>query len=153
MGRKKKLPTGVSSGGNNNTAAPKTVGGFCVPLGLPQPLLLEEKKFLLAVERGDMPNVRSIGMTERLRTYIRCPLVLSWLSALLLFSSLFLFLWGGMHGGVATSSHLVDNGVVLVLSLDLDSILIGMQRLVQMLVQRLGLMRGLPSVAWTGDAM
>ncbi|KAH8336809.1 hypothetical protein KR059_003944, partial [Drosophila kikkawai] len=49
----------VSSGGNN-TAAPKTVGGFCVPLGLPQPLLLEEKKFLLAVERGDMPNVRRV---------------------------------------------------------------------------------------------
>nr|XP_016929688.1 transient-receptor-potential-like protein [Drosophila suzukii]XP_016929689.1 transient-receptor-potential-like protein [Drosophila suzukii]XP_016929690.1 transient-receptor-potential-like protein [Drosophila suzukii] len=59
MGRKKKLPTGVSSGGNN-TSAPKSVGGCCVPLGLPQPLLLEEKKFLLAVERGDMPNVRRI---------------------------------------------------------------------------------------------
>nr|XP_014085675.1 transient-receptor-potential-like protein isoform X3 [Bactrocera oleae] len=32
----------------------------CLPLGLPQPLLLEEKKFLLAVERGDMGNVRRI---------------------------------------------------------------------------------------------
>ncbi|KRJ98521.1 transient-receptor-potential-like protein isoform X1 [Drosophila yakuba] len=60
MGRKKKLPTGVSSGGNHASSAPKSVGGFCVPLGLPQPLLLEEKKFLLAVERGDMPNVRRI---------------------------------------------------------------------------------------------
>ncbi|KAH8324719.1 hypothetical protein KR074_010266 [Drosophila pseudoananassae] len=60
MGRKKKLPTGISSGGNNSANAPKTVGGCCVPLGLPQPLLLEEKKFLLAVERGDMPNVRRI---------------------------------------------------------------------------------------------
>ncbi|KAH8401599.1 hypothetical protein KR009_006741 [Drosophila setifemur] len=60
MGRKKKLPTGVSSGGNTSSNAPKTVGGCCVPLGLPQPLLLEEKKFLLAVERGDMPNVRRI---------------------------------------------------------------------------------------------
>lgn len=47
------LPPGGASGG-----APKTVGGCCVPLGLPQPLLLEEKKFLLAVERGDIPNVR-----------------------------------------------------------------------------------------------
>ncbi|KAH8270758.1 hypothetical protein KR018_000206 [Drosophila ironensis] len=62
MGRKKKLPTGVSFGGtsSSNSNAPKTVGGCCVPLGLPQPLLLEEKKFLLAVERGDMPNVRRI---------------------------------------------------------------------------------------------
>ncbi|XP_052842896.1 transient-receptor-potential-like protein [Drosophila gunungcola] len=59
MGRKKKLPAGVSSGGNDSSA-PKSVGGCCVPLGLPQPLLLEEKKFLLAVERGDMPNVRRI---------------------------------------------------------------------------------------------
>ncbi|XP_016974030.1 transient-receptor-potential-like protein isoform X3 [Drosophila rhopaloa] len=59
MGRKKKLPTGVSSGGNDSSA-PKSVGGCCVPLGLPEPLLLEEKKFLLAVERGDMPNVRRI---------------------------------------------------------------------------------------------
>ncbi|XP_017120408.1 transient-receptor-potential-like protein isoform X2 [Drosophila elegans] len=49
----------VSSGGNDSSA-PKSVGGCCVPLGLPQPLLLEEKKFLLAVERGDMPNVRRI---------------------------------------------------------------------------------------------
>ncbi|XP_067627854.1 transient-receptor-potential-like protein isoform X2 [Eurosta solidaginis] len=32
----------------------------CLPLGLPQPLLLEEKKFLLAVERGDISNVRRI---------------------------------------------------------------------------------------------
>ncbi|EDX06387.1 GD10680 [Drosophila simulans] len=60
MGRKKKLPTGVSSGGSHASSAPKSVGGCCVPLGLPQPLLLEEKKFLLAVERGDMPNVRRI---------------------------------------------------------------------------------------------
>ncbi|KAH8384760.1 hypothetical protein KR093_007794, partial [Drosophila rubida] len=47
-------------GGGANASAPKTVGGCCVPLGLPQPLLLEEKKFLLAVERGDIPNVRRI---------------------------------------------------------------------------------------------
>ncbi|XP_033153959.1 transient-receptor-potential-like protein isoform X2 [Drosophila mauritiana] len=60
MGRKKKLPTGVSSGGSHASSAPKSVGGCCVPLGLPQPLMLEEKKFLLAVERGDMPNVRRI---------------------------------------------------------------------------------------------
>lgn len=49
------LPPG---GSNAAGGAPKTVGGCCVPLGLPQPLLLEEKKFLLAVERGDIPNVR-----------------------------------------------------------------------------------------------
>jgi len=48
----------VSSGVSHASSAPKSVGGCCVPLGLPQPLLLEEKKFLLAVERGDMPNVR-----------------------------------------------------------------------------------------------
>lgn len=46
------------AGSNASGSAPKTVGGCCVPLGLPQPLLLEEKKFLLAVERGDIPNVR-----------------------------------------------------------------------------------------------
>ncbi|XP_017468227.1 PREDICTED: transient-receptor-potential-like protein isoform X1 [Rhagoletis zephyria] len=40
------LPTGARKG--------------CLPLGLPQPLLLEEKKFLLAVERGDIGNVRRI---------------------------------------------------------------------------------------------
>ncbi|SPP74037.1 transient-receptor-potential-like protein isoform X4 [Drosophila guanche] len=67
MGRikKKKLPTGVSSGsatrsGSGRSRATTMVGGCCIPLGLPQPLLLEEKKFLLAVERGDMPNVRRI---------------------------------------------------------------------------------------------
>ncbi|KAH8299649.1 hypothetical protein KR044_004292 [Drosophila immigrans] len=51
------LPPG---GANAAGGVPKTVGGCCVPLGLPQPLLLEEKKFLLAVERGDIPNVRRI---------------------------------------------------------------------------------------------
>lgn len=30
----------------------------CLPVGLPQLLQMEEKKFLLAVERGDMANVR-----------------------------------------------------------------------------------------------
>ncbi|XP_068145669.1 transient-receptor-potential-like protein isoform X1 [Drosophila tropicalis] len=65
MGRKKKIPMGVSAGGANGNGnatsnTSKTVGGCCVPLGLPQPLLLEEKKFLLAVERGDIPNVRRI---------------------------------------------------------------------------------------------
>ncbi|XP_023159908.2 transient-receptor-potential-like protein isoform X1 [Drosophila hydei] len=59
MGRKKKQPMGLPPGGVAG-GAPKTVGGCCVPLGLPQPLLLEEKKFLLAVERGDIPNVRRI---------------------------------------------------------------------------------------------
>ncbi|XP_022229777.2 transient-receptor-potential-like protein isoform X1 [Drosophila obscura] len=50
-----------SGSGRIRTSAPPTmVGGCCIPLGLPQPLLLEEKKFLLAVERGDMPNVRRI---------------------------------------------------------------------------------------------
>ncbi|XP_065366954.1 transient-receptor-potential-like protein [Calliphora vicina] len=32
----------------------------CLPVGLPQLLQMEEKKFLLAVERGDMANVRRI---------------------------------------------------------------------------------------------
>lgn len=30
----------------------------CLPVGLPQLLQMEEKKFLLAVERGDIANVR-----------------------------------------------------------------------------------------------
>uniref|UniRef100_A0A1I8N2Y0 Transient receptor ion channel domain-containing protein n=1 Tax=Musca domestica TaxID=7370 RepID=A0A1I8N2Y0_MUSDO len=38
----------------------ETLKHGCLPIGLPQPLEMEEKKFLLAVERGDIANVRRI---------------------------------------------------------------------------------------------
>ncbi|XP_073813847.1 transient receptor potential-like [Musca autumnalis] len=42
------------------TASTETIKHGCLPIGLPQPLEMEEKKFLLAVERGDIANVRRI---------------------------------------------------------------------------------------------
>jgi transient-receptor-potential-like protein len=37
-----------------------TIDGADLP-NLPKPLTLEEKKYLLAVERGDIANVRRLG--------------------------------------------------------------------------------------------
>ncbi|XP_004517522.1 transient-receptor-potential-like protein isoform X2 [Ceratitis capitata] len=55
LGVRTPIPVGVPAHG-----LPAGARKGCLPLGLPQPLLLEEKKFLLAVERGDMGNVRRI---------------------------------------------------------------------------------------------
>ncbi|XP_053966851.1 transient-receptor-potential-like protein [Anastrepha ludens] len=55
LGVQKKKPMVVPTHG-----LPAGARKGCLPLGLPQPLLLEEKKFLLAVERGDIGNVRRI---------------------------------------------------------------------------------------------
>jgi transient-receptor-potential-like protein len=40
--------------------APGITAGSIVMPGLPKPLTLEEKKYLLAVERGDLANVRRL---------------------------------------------------------------------------------------------
>ncbi|XP_037951197.1 transient-receptor-potential-like protein [Teleopsis dalmanni] len=54
------MPQRVAAPQAQYTAHGCNTKGGCLPLGLPQPLLLEEKKFLLAVERGDIANVRRI---------------------------------------------------------------------------------------------
>uniref|UniRef100_A0A1A9V4N0 Transient receptor ion channel domain-containing protein n=1 Tax=Glossina austeni TaxID=7395 RepID=A0A1A9V4N0_GLOAU len=51
-GENKKNKAGIADHAGNGNGSP--------PIGLPQPLQLEEKKFLLAVERGDIGNVRRI---------------------------------------------------------------------------------------------
>jgi transient-receptor-potential-like protein len=40
---------------------PKVTTDDAVMSNLPKPLTLEEKKYLLAVERGDIANVRRLG--------------------------------------------------------------------------------------------
>ncbi|XP_075166028.1 transient receptor potential-like isoform X2 [Haematobia irritans] len=48
----------------------QTIKHGSLPIGLPQPLELEEKKFLLAVERGDIANVRRILQKAHRKNHI-----------------------------------------------------------------------------------
>uniref|UniRef100_A0A1I8P5H8 Transient receptor ion channel domain-containing protein n=1 Tax=Stomoxys calcitrans TaxID=35570 RepID=A0A1I8P5H8_STOCA len=56
--------------GQQTGATSHTLKHGCLPIGLPQPLQMEEKKFLLAVERGDIANVRRILQKAHRKSHV-----------------------------------------------------------------------------------